>query len=167
MKILASAPVFAILYILFMLPTYFLPYLGSNSAGMIAIQQSAMSASQGGTLFFTFVHLACLAVLVLITFVRAQFVGKMWLVVFPFLAAVFDFVPGLSIIPLVPTVMHLLAIVIGVSSSSSATVSTPLENLSESQRLAELKNLNGQSNVVSIAVAMFVVGIFFLIWQFM
>lgn len=63
--------------------------------------------------------------------------------------------------------MHLLAIVIGVFSSSSVTVSNPLENLSESQRLAELKNLNGQSYVVSIAVAMFVVGILFLIWQFM
>lgn len=121
MKILANGPVFALLYVLFMLPTYFLPFLGSNSAGMIAIQSAAQEAGRGGSLFFTFFHLACLAVLIILTWFRGQLVGKNWLVIFPFLAAVFDFVPGLSFIPLVPTVMHLLAIILAVSSSSSTS----------------------------------------------
>lgn len=118
MKILSKGPVFAILYILFMVPTYILPYVGSNSAGMAALQQTAKDLETGyGTLFFTFLHLACLAILVILTWFRAKFVGKTWLVIFPVLAAAFDFITGLSLIPLVPTVMHLLAVILGVSSS--------------------------------------------------
>jgi hypothetical protein len=48
----------------------------------------------------------------------------MWLVIFPILAAVFDLFPGLSAIPLIPTVMHLLAIILGVVGATAIERST-------------------------------------------
>lgn len=59
-------------------------------------------------------HMGSMLVLCFLCWVRGAYVDKAWLVVFPILAIVFDFVPGLSLIPLVPTVMHLLAIILGV-----------------------------------------------------
>lgn len=117
MKIIANGPTFVFLYIILMLPTYVLPYLGSNSAGIMAIQSVEIDG-RSGTLILTFLHLSCLALLIFITFLRAKFVDKLWLTIFPFLAAVFDFVPLLSMIPLVPTIMHILAMILGVAASS-------------------------------------------------
>ncbi|MEM1153913.1 MAG: hypothetical protein AAGI44_07210 [Pseudomonadota bacterium] len=117
MKFVANAAVFCVVYLILMIPTYVFPYLGSNSAAMVAIQSVEVDSVQDGTLFFTFTHLACLAGLIFITFLRGKWVGKVWLIIFPILAAVFDFIPGLSIIPLVPTVMHLCAMIFGFSAS--------------------------------------------------
>jgi len=91
---------------------------------MVAIQQTGKELEQGGTLFFTLLHLACLAILIILTWFRSTFVGKNWLVVLPFIAAAFDFIPGLSLIPLVPTVMHLLAVILGVSSTPTVSEDT-------------------------------------------
>jgi hypothetical protein len=120
-KALGNAPVFVIAYILFMLPTYFLPYLGSNSAATIAIQHAAPM----GTNALMWLHLAALMVLVTVTWFRGSLVDKKWLVIFPILATVFDFVPGLSLIPMVPTVMHLLAIILGVVGATAIERTTP------------------------------------------
>jgi hypothetical protein len=110
MRFLGNAVVFVILYILFMLPTYFLPYLGSNSFVL-----SAVGVASGAGISPAFwPHLGSLIVLVVVAWFRGALVGKNWLIIFPILAAVFDLVPGLSSIPLVPTVMHLLAIILGV-----------------------------------------------------
>jgi len=101
---------FVIVYIIFMIPTYFLPYLGSNSAVLGA---TAAAAGNGINPAFWW-HLIALVVLIGITATRGTVIGKKWIQIFPILAAVFDLVPGLSLIPLVPTVMHLCAIIIGV-----------------------------------------------------
>ena len=118
-KILGNTVTFVILYILFMLTTYFLPYLGSNSVVIGAVGQVAASANNAspfaGVNPAFWLHLFALLVLILVTGFRGAFVDKMWLIIFPILAAIFDLVPGLSFIPLVPTVMHLLAIILGVS----------------------------------------------------
>ena len=45
-------------------------------------------------------------------------------IVVPILATVFDLVPGLSAIPLVPTVMHLLAIILGVVGVKATVAAT-------------------------------------------
>lgn len=112
MKYLANGAVFAITYIVFMIPTYILPYLGSNSSvSTVAI------ASQDGLILQTVMHLSALAVLVVITALRGQYVAKKWLVILPILAAVFDMTPGLNVIPLVPTVLHLFVLIKGVASS--------------------------------------------------
>ena len=110
-KALGNAPVFVVAYIIFMLPTYFLPYAGSNSLILHGID----AASGSGSLNFAFwLHMGSMLILCFLCWVRGAYVSKAWLIIFPILAIVFDFVPGLSAIPLVPTVMHLLAIILGV-----------------------------------------------------
>ena len=115
-KILGNAPVFVILYILFMIPTYYLPYVGSNSA----VIGATAAAADAGVLPAFWMHLGSLLVLIVITFFRGSLVDKKWLVIFPILATVFDLVPGLNLIPFIPTVMHLLAIIMGVAARKPA-----------------------------------------------
>jgi hypothetical protein len=103
-----------------MVPTYLLPYLGSNSLAL-----NAAAAAGGFTLSPQFwLHLVSLLVLWVLAFARGSLVSKAWIIIFPILATVFDLVPGLSSIPFVPTVMHLLAIIIGVSSSKATATAT-------------------------------------------
>ena len=110
-KALGNAPVFVFAYIVFMLPTYFLPYAGSNSS----ILHGLDAAVGGGNLNPAFwCHMGSMLILCFLCWVRGAYVAKSWLVIFPLLAIVFDFLPGLSAIPLIPTVMHLLAIILGV-----------------------------------------------------
>jgi hypothetical protein len=105
-KILGNAVAFVILYIVFMIPTYLLPYFGSNSS----IVNLAILWKNP----FFWLHLITLLVLVLLAWFRGKCIGKKWLIIFPILALVFDLVPLLNFIPLIPTVMHLLAIILGV-----------------------------------------------------
>mgnify|MGYP003395355054 CR=1 FL=1 len=116
MTFLGNTVVFVVLYILFMLPTYYLPYLGSNSFVLNAV---GVAAGAGISPAF-WPHLGSLIVLIVVTWFRGSFVGKSWLVLFPILAAVFDLIPGLSSIPLVPTAMHLLAIILGVIGAAAS-----------------------------------------------
>ena len=116
-RMLGSGPSYVGLYLHFMFPTYILPYFGSNSMAANAALATADAAAGGGhgLNMLLFVHLFALGVLGLLAWLRGSIVGKTWLVTLPILAAVFDIVPGLSMIPLVPTVMHICAIVMGVS----------------------------------------------------
>lgn len=94
-----------------MLPTYYLPFVGSNSTLLHGID----AASGGKNLNFAFwLHISSMLILCALCWVRGAYVGKGWLIIFPILAIVFDFVPGLSAIPMIPTVMHLLSIILGV-----------------------------------------------------
>lgn len=122
-KIVSSAVVFVLLYILFMLPTYVLPFFGSNSlAGWGVFSVGADSGGLGAKAFTAvFVHLGLLLFLILLTYLRGGLLGKKWLVTFPVLAAVFDMLPVVSSIPLVPTVMHLLTIILGVSAAQAVS----------------------------------------------
>lgn len=96
-------------YLLLMIPTYVLPYFGSNS--LIA---NGLGATLGrGPMPQWWLHAWALVMLVLLGHLRGKLVGKRYLVVFPLVAAVFDMVPVLSSIPMVPTVMHALAIILG------------------------------------------------------
>jgi hypothetical protein len=114
-KILGNTVVFAILYIVLMIPTYLLPYMGSNS--------SILNATSAGMNPFFWLHLSILIILAVVTWFRGSNIDKKWLLIFPILALVFDLVPGLSSIPLVPTVMHLLAIILGVVGTKQAIAS--------------------------------------------
>lgn len=118
MNMIGNKGMFVILYLLFMLPTYVLPYLGSNSA----ILSGAGVAAGAGLHPLFWVHLAALLVLVAITWCRGSLANKRWLIIFPILAAVFDLFPMLNAIPFGPTVMHLLAIILGVAGTTSAHV---------------------------------------------
>ncbi len=110
MSALLKNTVFHIIgYLLLMIPTYVLPYFGSNS-----LLANGLGAALGhGPMPQWWLHAWALVMLVLLGHVRGQLVGKRYLIAFPLVAAVFDMVPGLSIIPMVPTVMHALAVILG------------------------------------------------------
>ena len=109
---LANPILFAVLYLALMLSTYFLPYLRSTVgiASVLAGSQSMFN----GAMFFLVLQVVALALMAGITFIRGGITGRAWIVIFPILALVFDIVPILSLIPFVPTVMHIIAIVMGV-----------------------------------------------------
>ncbi len=109
-KLVANAPTFIIAYVLFMIPTYILPYLGSNSA---AVNFTGAATGIGMSPGF-WMHLVCLAVLCLLAWARATYVKQVWIVILPILALIFDLSPGLNLVPFVPTVLHILTIVFGV-----------------------------------------------------
>lgn len=109
--LLSSGVVYVIAYLIVALPTYVLPYFGSNSSVL-----NVFGAATGlGALPQFWFHLVALYLLIVVTWIRGGFIGKQWLAIFPVLAAIFDMVPGFSVIPLLPTVFHVLALVLGVS----------------------------------------------------
>lgn len=105
-----NALIFAVAYVIFMVPSYLLPWLGSNST----VLNVAGAAVGHGASPLWWVHAWCLGMLVLLTWVRGDLIGKKYMPVFPFLAAVFDLTPGLNFIPFIPTVFHIVAIISGV-----------------------------------------------------
>lgn len=117
-----SGPLFAGLYLVGMLPTYLLPYLGSN-ASLLRGTASAMGVPNTMASWPFVVHVGLLLGLVGLTLARTRPVGKGWVTVFPVLALVFDLTPGLSLIPLAPTAFHVAAIILGVRGAGSAAVS--------------------------------------------
>lgn len=107
--LLKNTVFYVIGYLLLMTPSYILPYFGSNS-----VIANGLGAVLGhGPLPQWWLHAWALVMLILLGHVRGQLVGKRYLITFPLLAAVFDMVPGLSIIPMAPTVMHALAVILG------------------------------------------------------
>lgn len=112
MKYVANGPTFVIVYVIAMIPTYLLPYAGSNSFAM----NSAGSALGVGISPQFFMHLIALLILCAIGWIRGGYVGKQWLVTFPILALCFDLLPGLNYVPMIPTVMHIVTIGLGVAS---------------------------------------------------
>jgi len=118
MKFLGNGVFFVVTYVLLMIPTYLLPWLGSNSSAAYTANALGADQATGGFVLFGFwLHLAFLIGLIAVTWFRGKFVGKQWLIVFPFIAMVFDLVTGLNWIPFVPTIMHLLAIILGASAA--------------------------------------------------
>lgn len=112
-KALANPVFFVVAYLIFMLATYVLPYGGSNSV-LLQTTAAGMKAPQTGHFQMLFwLHLGSLVALCILTWLRGSHVNKSWLVIFPVVAGVFDLTPGLSLIPLVPTVMHICALVMG------------------------------------------------------
>ncbi|MDR2220448.1 MAG: hypothetical protein LBE24_07720 [Methylobacillus sp.] len=116
MKLFRNTIAFVLIYLLLMIPTYILPWLGSNSM----VLNTVGTAMGSGPTPMWWTHAWFLAVLILIGWVRGRFIGKSWLALFPFLAAIFDIVPLLNMIPLVSTVMHLTAIIIGATGKIDA-----------------------------------------------
>ena len=112
-KLLLNPVFFVIGYTVFMAPTYILPYLGSNSS-LINTMGVAVGAGLNPLLFG---HVAVLAVLVLMTWLRGRLIQKHWLLALPIAASLFDLLPGLSLIPMIPTFLHIVTIVLGVKES--------------------------------------------------
>lgn len=114
---------FLIAYLFFMMPTYVLPWFGSNS--MVAHVAAGASHSMAGAgvsaalSVFTVLHLLALLALVLVARARGCANGKSHLIAFPIVAAAFDMLPLLSMVPLVPTVLHVIVLVLGMQKADS------------------------------------------------
>lgn len=110
LQFVANPVMFAIGYIILMTPTYILPYMGSNSL----LINAAGSAASGGVYPLFLIHLGCLVGLIILAWARGKPNGKNWLIALPIAASLFDMVPGLSLIPMVPTVLHVATLILGV-----------------------------------------------------
>ncbi len=100
---------FVTTYLLLAVPTYILPYFGSNS--MIV---NAFGAVLGkGPTPQWWMHIWFLTMLVILGWMRGRVTAKGYLAAFPVLAGIFDMTPGLSMIPAIPTLMHLICIIVG------------------------------------------------------
>lgn len=110
LKFVANTVTYVVAYVLLLAPTYLLPWLGSNSS----VLNTAGAASGAGLHPLLLLHVAFLGALVLLAWARGKYIEKSWLFGLPLAAAFFDIVPGLSLIPLAPTVLHLAAIIVGV-----------------------------------------------------
>ena len=115
---MTNALFYIVCYLALMLPTYVLPYFGSNS---IIVNSIGAAVGRGMTPFW-WLHVWALVMLVLIAYARGKHFSKPYIVVFPVIAAVFDMVPGLSLVAFVPTVMHLVALVLGAIGSAPQSV---------------------------------------------
>lgn len=93
-----------------MVPTYVMPYFGSNSA---IINGVAAGTGVGMTPMW-WAHAWCLAMLVVIAWLRGARIGKSFLPFLSITAGLFDMTPVLSVIPFVPTVFHVITLVLGV-----------------------------------------------------
>jgi len=113
-KALDNAAVFVTTYIIFMLPTYFLPYLRTSSSALYGLEEAGANVFN----FAFFIHLASMIVLCWICLVRGAIVGKNWLFILPMVAFAFEFISKLSVIPYIPSMYHVLAIVVGATSAN-------------------------------------------------
>ena len=124
-KFLNTTGGFVVIYLCLMIPTYILPYFGSNSVianGAGAVVDVATGGKSSIFTHFPFIlHLAFLLGLCYVSFIRGGIISKKWLVVFPIVAVIFDLTPGLSAIPFIASILHILAIVLGVVGINKAT----------------------------------------------
>ena len=108
-KLFSNKGVFVSLYILFMVPTYVLPYFGSNSA---IVNWASIESGTGAYPLF-YLHVISLLALISIAYFRSVASVRKGLAIFPLIALIFDLVPFLNFVPFVPTVMHISALVLG------------------------------------------------------
>lgn len=104
-----NAIVFVVTYLILMVPTYVLPYFGSNSAIV-----NAISAAVGlGMTPQWWAHAWSLVMMCLLAWARGGVAGRAWLPVLPALATAFDLIPVLSSIPFLPTLLHIGTLLAG------------------------------------------------------
>jgi len=125
-----SSMKFLIIYLILMIPTYVVRF-SAMGAGLDDIAKGGSGQGFGGGA--TFILFILLLGLCFVAFLRGKTVGKKHLVAFPIVALVFDLV--LVFIPFVPTVMHIITLVIGVPDKKVAETS----QADELSKLADLK----------------------------
>jgi len=127
MKLIHSSFAFVLTYVLLMIPTYVLPYFGSNSS----IAQSISHSAGLGFLPQWWIHVWFLSALVLVSWMRGKWTDKGSLPAFSVAAGLFDILPVLSFIPFIPTIFHIVTIFIGANSKSVEFDETDLKKESK------------------------------------
>ncbi|MCZ4283080.1 hypothetical protein O4H49_20010 [Kiloniella laminariae] len=112
-KVLSSTIVFAALYVTLVAPVIILPYLGSKSA---------VPGEAGFPFGFAinpafWLHLLTYFGLFILTWLRADYIGRFWITALPVCALAFDFVPGLSSVPIISVTFLMVALIVGMISS--------------------------------------------------
>lgn len=149
MFIARSTPAYVAAYLVLMVPTYILPYFGSNSTLV-----NAFSAALGmGPTPQWWAHIWCLAMLAVLSWLRSNAIGKAFLPVFPVLAAVFDLTPGLSVIPMIPTLLHLAGIIVGAMGVAAVTTKAATGN-AELVLMRKAKIVAGIATMLAISGSM-------------
>ena len=101
-SMMAYPAIFFIMYVVSAIPTYILPYFGSNSA---LVNSIGAAIGYGFTPQF-WLHLISLYILVIIAWFRGALIGRSWLASLPAIAGIFDLMPGMNWLPLAPTLFH-------------------------------------------------------------
>lgn len=102
---------FFLLYIIALLPTYILPYFGSNSV----LANSVSTVADFGLTSAFWLHIASIYILIAVSWFRGTLIGRSWLPSLPAIAGMFDLVPGLNWMPLVPTGFHVATLIMAVN----------------------------------------------------
>lgn len=98
---------FITIYIIAMIPTYFLRYLDIFTA-LQGINTIDHSTNHGYTSFFFL--LLCYIIMIGISYSRGKSINKPSLAAFPIISAIFDII--LFFIPFIPTILNILTIVL-------------------------------------------------------
>lgn len=106
---------FLIIYVIFMIPTYFWRYAFIGAA----FKDDANIDGLGNTM--DILMILSYAIMTYVTYSRGKAIGKGYLAAFPIVGAVFDFI--LIFIPLVPTVMNIITIVLGMPNNKLSDTS--------------------------------------------
>ena len=122
-KALENTIIFVSSYLVLMALTYYLSSVDSTALAIQTLDGMALSPTSTSSSVPFFLHVSAILVLLWITFARGMAIDKKWMVLLPMVAFAFDFVPKLSTIPIVPSVYHLLAIVVGAASPVVSTLS--------------------------------------------
>ena len=140
-RMLANPIFFVVSYLIFMLATYILPYGGSNSALVQGIASATKVPDVAHFKILFWLHLGSIMALCCLSWIRGSCVNKSWITIFPILAGFFDLIPGLSLIPLIPTVLHMCALVMGARGGKAAAPSDALnEAIASSEKKTQIIN---------------------------
>jgi hypothetical protein len=107
---------FFIAYLITLIPTYILPYFGSNS---MLVNGIGAEIAGGKPVQFWY-HISAYAGLIFLAYVRGVRIVRAWLIAFPIFAMFFDLVPVINNIPWVPSILNIAALYIGASRSAPA-----------------------------------------------
>ncbi|MEY4501026.1 MAG: hypothetical protein RIS52_916 [Pseudomonadota bacterium] len=107
---------FFIAYLITLIPTYILPYFGSNS---MLINGIGAEIAGGRPVQFWY-HISAYAGLIFLAYIRGVRIARVWLFAFPIFAMFFDLVPVINNIPWVPSILNIAALYIGASRSAPA-----------------------------------------------
>ena len=114
----AFLAMFLVPFILTYVVGWLSPFLGLGSLGAAMAGDDTFSWSWlAGKAFLAALYI-CMAAA---SFLRGVANDTKWAVAFPLAAGVFDVVPGLSWIPFVPTILNVIALVVGVRAGATTS----------------------------------------------